>query len=70
MQPLVDAHAAARLLSVNLFTVYSLVRSRKLPAVRTGPSGRAYRFRIADLEAYAAMNLTTRDSEPEPAGAA
>lgn len=63
MLPLVNAADAARSLGINVFTVYSLVRARKLPAVRSGPSERCYRFRPEDLERYAVENLTTR-AEP------
>lgn len=53
---LVDVGAVARRWGVRAMTVYRLVESGRLRAVRIG---RALRFRLADIEAYEARHTTT-----------
>ena len=57
---LVDVPAVARRWGVKAMTVYRLVESGRLRAVRIG---RALRFRLTDIEAYEARHTTTVESD-------
>lgn len=54
IEPLLDAHEAAKLLHVPRSTLYELVRSRGLPHVRIGDRG--LRFTRSELERWVAEN--------------
>lgn len=54
VEPLLDAHEAAKLLHVPRSTLYELVRSRGLPHVRVGTRG--LRFMRADLARWVEQN--------------
>jgi excisionase family DNA binding protein len=63
---LLDAEVAAKLLSISVSTLYRYVRNRRIPAVYLGSSRR---FRLVDLEGFAASLSNTPPTSARALGA-